>query len=60
MLISQADVVKQNEILAKTNAVLDMVKQNENATSLDLHNLTVMLVQYTLIIKNKMIYKIYI
>lgn len=55
MLISQADIVKQNEILAKTNAVLDMVKQNENATSLDLHNLTVMLVQYTLIIKNKMI-----
>lgn len=47
MLISQADIVKQNEILAKTNAVLDMVKQNENATSLDLHNLTVMLVQYT-------------
>lgn len=60
MLISQADIVKQNEILAKTNAVLDMVKQNENATSLDLHNLTVMLVQYRLIIKNKMIYKIYI
>uniref|UniRef100_A0A2S2PUE8 NEDD4-binding protein 2 n=2 Tax=Schizaphis graminum TaxID=13262 RepID=A0A2S2PUE8_SCHGA len=39
--LERADIVKQNEILAKTNAVLDMVKQNENATSLDLHNLTV-------------------
>ncbi|XP_025202013.1 NEDD4-binding protein 2 isoform X2 [Melanaphis sacchari] len=39
--LERADIVKQSEILAKTNAVLDMVKQNENATSLDLHNLTV-------------------
>ncbi|XP_026811963.1 NEDD4-binding protein 2 [Rhopalosiphum maidis] len=39
--LERADIIKQNEILAKTNAVLDMVKQNENATSLDLHNLTV-------------------
>ncbi|XP_022183271.1 NEDD4-binding protein 2 isoform X2 [Myzus persicae] len=39
--LERADIVKQNEQLAKTKALVDMVKQNENATSLDLHNLTV-------------------
>ncbi|CAI6366033.1 unnamed protein product [Macrosiphum euphorbiae] len=39
--LEQADIVKQNEKDAKTKALIEMVKQNENATSLDLHNLTV-------------------
>jgi len=39
-------VIKQNEKHAKTQALVEMIKQNENATSLDLHNLTVMLVQF--------------
>ncbi|XP_015377823.1 PREDICTED: NEDD4-binding protein 2-like [Diuraphis noxia] len=39
--LERADIVKQNEKHAKTKALVDMVKQNENATSLDLHNLTV-------------------
>lgn len=47
MFIKQADIVKQNEKDAQTKALVEMVKQNENATSLDLHNLTVMLVQFT-------------
>ncbi|XP_060865115.1 NEDD4-binding protein 2 isoform X2 [Metopolophium dirhodum] len=39
--LEKADMVKQNEKHAKTQALVEMVKQNENATSLDLHNLTV-------------------
>ncbi|XP_001944010.2 uncharacterized protein LOC100167552 isoform X2 [Acyrthosiphon pisum] len=39
--LEKADIVKQNEKDAKTKALVEMVKQNENATSLDLHNLTV-------------------
>lgn len=47
MFIPQAGIVKQNEKHAKTKALVDMVKQNENATSLDLHNLSVRLVHFT-------------
>ncbi|KAL4142940.1 hypothetical protein QTP88_005329 [Uroleucon formosanum] len=39
--LERAGIVKQNEKHAKTKALVDMVKQNENATSLDLHNLSV-------------------
>lgn len=47
MFIPQADIVKQNEKHAKTKALVDMVKQNKNATSLDLHNLSVRLGHFT-------------
>lgn len=40
-LFVQAEEYKQNEKYAKTNAFTDIIIQNENATTLDLHFLPV-------------------